>query len=243
MKLFILEGSNDVQFFKSFLTKILKAKDISGRKKVKIDNETYNILELSLNFRRILERGDARIDVLVLNNEIIVLLSIGGKGMFKDTLNKLVKGLRGLTDKLNLTQIVFVGDADAKNIVEKSVEALKKTLSERKTIVGTERIRKKSLENLSVKGLIYKGKLEDLILSFYDKIKHDLEDVETIDRMLEVLSEKYNDKFLEKRKVCCIKAVLSPRCFGHLFDTIFEFAKDYDIDEFYELKTFKELLQ
>ncbi len=215
MRLFVLEGSNDVQFFKSFMTKVLGAKDVTNKN-----------LELTLNFRRLLEKGDARVDVLELNGEIIVLLGVGGKSNFKIV----SEAIYPLSRILKVSYVIFVGDVDAKDNVDDAIDLARKRLKNR-------------VCSVSVDGFTYKGHLEDIVLSLYESTKSSInaEDIKTIDDLLKIIS-KYNDKYIKKRKLCCVKSVLSPRCFGHLFDNLFENSKDSELESFEELRTFRNFL-
>jgi hypothetical protein len=218
MRLFIFEGSNDVQFFKSFLTKVLNAKDV-----------TKEHLKLISYFKEVLKLANARIDILQLKEDLVVLLSVGGKQNFKD----IAIGINPLSTILNLTHVIFIGDADAKDEVNESVNTAKSKLA-------------KSGRTLTIDGFTYDEYLENLVINVYKAVKDVLntDDANRIEKLLEIIYNGYkDDKYLEKRMLCCIKAVLSPRCFANLFDSIFKFAKNkINIDEFNELKKFKEFL-
>lgn len=86
MKLVILEGPVDLQFFKWFVLKQLNGQDISRR----IIRENKEIM---LMFKNLISRNPemARVEFLHFSDDILVLLSVGGK----DNFEKVAKGIRG----------------------------------------------------------------------------------------------------------------------------------------------------
>ena len=87
MKLVILEGPIDLQFFKSFVIKQMKGEDIIRK-----------IVGLIGMFRNLLAENQemARIEILSISDNTLVLLSVGSKSNFKI----IAEGIKPLIDAL-----------------------------------------------------------------------------------------------------------------------------------------------
>ncbi len=218
LKLILFEGINDLYFFCSFIKKVLNFIR-------KTDVKEYWEMLVN-NFRRMLESNPEEIRIEVLEKDIILLLlSVGGKDNFR----YIVNAFRPIYDKLRnnnfkIDSVIFVADCDAKNHIENLLEGFSKKVSQ-----------------IKVNKIIYKNKLEDIILEVI-KSSMNIEKDEDLKTIFEILEKKfYNDKYLKKRKISIIHAFLSPRCYGQLFDEIFEKFKNYE--GIYELKLFVSLLK
>ena len=154
MKLVILEGPVDLQFFKWFVLKQLNGQDIF--KKILKENK-----ELISMFKNLLGKNPemARVDFLSLSDEVLVLLSVGGK----DNFEKVAEGIRGLVDALskreqNIRSIVFVGDKDAEHNILKAKNIAEENLSKIKM-------------KINVCSIICNDYLEDVVLELVESIK------------------------------------------------------------------------
>ena len=211
MKLVILEGPVDLQFFKSFIIKQMKGKDVTKEKR-----------DVIYMFKNLLTENPemARVEVLFSGNEVVILLSTGSKGSFKiiaEGIKPLINALK--KERLNITSILFIADKDAES-----------------EVVYSERIIREKLERegwkISVEHILYNNFLEDLILGIVDMIAKKSSrniNAELLRDLLNIIEEQYsNDRYLRKRKVGIIHAIIGPRCFGHLFDEIFQFFDNPD---------------
>jgi hypothetical protein len=209
MKLALFEGYNDLQFFRSFITK-----QIGGRV---VTKENRNIID---QFKNLLAENPemAKVEVISLDNNKIILLSIGSKNNFEiiaEGIKPLIDALR--KDEHNISSILFVADKDAESEVTNAVSVIKEKL-------------KKESQKINVKHILYIDYLEDLILEIVNKIKSPkVVNTGLLKNLLNIIEEQYNDdKYLHKRKVGIIHVVIGPRCFGHLFDEIFQFFDNPD---------------
>lgn len=211
MKLVILEGPIDLQFFKSFVIKQMKGEDITKK--------SISLIEM---FRNLLAENQemARIEILSINDNTLILLSAGSKSNFKI----IAKGIKPLIDVLrkkgqNVNSILFVADKDAESEVAVSKEIIKEKFG-------------KEYWRINVSHILYCNYLEDLILEIVEIITKrppDNINTELLKSLLSTIEKQYNDdKYLYKRKVGIVHAVIGPRCFGHLFDEIFQFFSNLD---------------
>jgi len=235
MKLVILEGPVDLQFFKWFVLKQLRGQDIS--KKIIKENK-----ELISMFKNLLRKNPemARVDFLSLSDEILVLLSVGGK----DNFEKVAEGIRGLVDALfkrgeDIKSIVFVGDKDAEHNILKAKNITEKNLSKIKRKINVYRI-------------ICNDYLEDVVLELVGSIKtftettHIQKDLEVLENLLKIIEEKYSDDDrVYKRKLSIVHAIIGPGCYRELFENLFEFFDNSDriMQSFDVLDTFSRLLK
>jgi len=211
MKLVILEGPIDLQFFKSFIAKQMKSKVITKKNR-----------NLIYTFKNLLTENPemAKVEVLSISDDVLILLSVGSKGNFK-IIAEGIKPLIGALKKegQNISSILFVADKDAESEVMES-----------------ERIIREKLEGedwrINVGHILYGNYLEDLILeivNIFAKKSPENINIELLKSLLDIIEEQYNDdKYLHKRKVGIVHVVIGPRCFGHLFDEIFQFFDNPD---------------
>ncbi len=211
MKLVVLEGPIDLQFFKSFLTKQMKSRVITS------ENIKYVYM-----FKNLLAENPemAKVEILSIGDDMLILLSIGSKGNFKiiaEAIKPLISTLR--KEGENLNSILFIADKDAESEVTTAREVI------RDKFEGEDR-------RINVGHILYIDYLEDLILEIVKIIaKKSPEDVniEVLRNLLSIIEKQYlDDKYLYKRKFSIIHAVIGPRCFGHLFDEVFKFFDNPD---------------
>lgn len=168
-------------------------------------------------FRNLLAENQemARIKILSISDNTLILLSVGSKSNFKI----IAEGIKPLIDALRkggqyVNSILFVADKDAESEVAVSEEIIK------------EKLRREDWR-INVRHILYGDYLEDLILEIAEIIaKRSPENINTelLKSLLNTIEEQYNDdKYLYKRKVGIIHVIIGPRCFGHLFDEIFSF--------------------
>lgn len=227
----VLEGFNDLQFFRSFLIKSLNYKNVTNDK-----------IQVRTQFTGILQRnpGGARVDIVrnTKNNQLVALVSTGGKQYLLD----IAQASKAIINRIVNSKIMYIGDIDAKEYIESAVS---KT-TEAKISLGI---------NFQVQGMMYNGHLEDLILKVTDLIKSNLSqrDKNALNEMLSILDVRYSDESthpsekiksnFKKRKTSIVHAIVGPRCWGHLFDTIFETLPKDKIDQIDELKSIREFLE
>jgi hypothetical protein len=72
-------------------------------------------------------------------------------------------------------------------------------------------------------------------------------DKEVLEKMFQILSENYldgdNESTFKKRKTSIVHAIIGPRCWGHLFDELFNKFQKKDINEIPELDKIIEFLK
>ncbi len=206
MKLIVFEGYNDLQFFRSLLRKIMDARVVTPREK-----------DLIENFKNLVYTNpeSARVELLEINNEKVLLLSTGGKQNFK----YIAKGLRPLIINLrrkkneNLNKILFIADADASDEVEKSLKSVGNIIREHPDF------------NIEIDKILYNTHLEDVIIQTINLImeKFDSEIKNLIESVVKEINHHFRgDNYLKKRKISIYHAFIGPRCFGHLYDEIFQ---------------------
>ncbi len=190
------EGYNDLQFFRSFFTKIMKARNIT--------REAPYLVEM---FKKlIIENPEVRVEILSLNNKKLLLLSVGGRENFE----VIAKGLRPIINtikkenKENIRGIAFIADEDAKKQVNAAIEKLKNL-------------------DLQVKKIFYKTHLEDVVLHITAFTTLEENSKKLLNTFFSSIEKTFgNDKHIKKRKLSMLHAIVGPRCFGHLFDELFE---------------------
>ncbi len=220
MKLIILEGYNDLQFFKSFLIRIMGADDKTSEEKLLVEN-----------FRRLIQSNPemARVNILKLNKEKILLLSVGGKENFR----LLAEGLRPLVNKIKrekdeiIDGILFIADEDAKVDIKHALETIKNS-------------------NLAIDAdyILYDSYLEDMIIETASLIMESVNEKERklLKYVINIIDEHFkNDKYIKKRKIAIMHAIIGPRCFGHLYDEIFQKCKKFQ-NLFQKLRVFGKLI-
>jgi len=85
-----------------------------------------------------------------------------------------------------------------------------------------------------------------LVVKVTEIVKPRLEEKEiiTLEKLFNLLEESYgSDEYFKKRKVGAIHVVLGPRCFGHLFDKLFNLANRDILERLEELNEFSEFLE
>jgi len=206
MKLTVLEGPIDLQFFKSFVIK-----QMGGKVVTKENRELVNM------FKNLLAENSemARVECLSVRDGMLILLSAGSKSNFKI----IARGIRPLIDALrkegqNISSILYVADMDAEPEVMESEKIIREKLASSKSKVN-------------IGHLFYCNYFEDVILKIVDiMVAEGLlgnEDIELLQKLIKIFEKRYNsDKYLHKRKVGIVHAIIGPRCFGHLFDEIFQ---------------------
>ena len=227
MKLVILEGPIDLQFFKSFVIKQMKG--------VNVIRESIDIVSM---FKNLLAENQemVRVEVLSIGENKVVLLSVGSKSNFIT----IAKGVKPLIDALrkkgqNVKSILFIGDKDAESEVTLSEKIIKRKLG-------------KEDQNIDVSHILYSDNLEDLVLEIVKIIAEESPEkinTELLKSLLSTIEKQYNnDKYLNKRKVGIVHVIIGPRCFGHLFDEIFQFFDNPDnlLQRIKELSKFAEWL-
>jgi len=226
MILIVFEGFNDLQFFKSFLIKVKKYNEGTNRNS-----------NLRNQFNKLFEKnpGGTRIDILEHTNlGKVILLSIGGKQYFKD----IAEASKPLVEVVKISKILLIGDKDGEEDI----------------ITAKDEIIKNG-PNIPVEAIVYKGCLEDLILRIVDLINPLIpqKDKEVLNKIFRILSEAYFNEensesnremsIFKKRKTGIIHTILGPRCWGHLFDEVFNKFCEEDIDKIEELERVKRFLE
>ncbi|WP_457611668.1 hypothetical protein [Methanocaldococcus sp.] len=235
MIIILFEGVLDFLFFKSFFTKFLKFKNVGNE-----ENKEWFDKLLNHGYFKDLKNFDTS-KIVVLKKEDsekkdsefkVMLISIGGKDIFKDTIRAFIEGHRVLEKKIfgKIEKIIIVVDIDAKD----KIEDIEKLLENK---------------NLNDKfgSLVFNGELEDIVLLIYEVIKDRLgdNDKKAIKEFFDIISKRYDkdkEKHNKKRKVSALHTAIGYRCYGHLFDELFERFKLNDLDNIIELKKFVEYL-
>ena len=228
MIIILFEGVLDFLFFKSFFIKFLKFKDVGNE-----GNKEWFDKLLNCGYFEDLKNFDtSKIVVLREDNFEVMLISVGGKDVFKDATKAFIEGHRILEKKIfgKIEKIMVVVDDDAKDKIEEV-----KKLAENKNL-------KDKFESL-----ILNGELEDIVLSIYEIVKNRLgdNDKKAIEEFFDIISKRYSEdkeKHNKKRKVSALHTAIGYRCYGHLFDELFEKFEFDDLDKIEELKGFYDIL-
>ncbi|AEF96754.1 hypothetical protein [Methanotorris igneus] len=226
MIIILFEGVLDFLFFKSFFTKFLKFKNVGneGNKEWFDKLLDYGYFEDLKNFDTskiavLREKGD-KFEVM--------LISVGGKDSFKDAIRAFIEGHRILEKKIfgKIEKIIVVVDDDAKDKIGE-IEKL---------------VENKNLKD-KFESLVLNGELEDVVLLIYEVIKDRLNDNDkkAIKEFFDIISKRYDEdkeKHNKKRKVSALHTAIGYRCYGHLFDELFEKFELDDLDNIEEFKKF-----